>query len=392
MRKGLMVCVGIMSISLVLIGGSSGVAAKENVVYIGYLGPLTGGAAYLGVDSLKGAEFAAEEINALGGITAAGKKYNLKIESYDDEATPAKAVAGLRQLKDRFDIPVVIANVSGSSMAITEINERLGILWCGFAVFPKITQRGNKLVLRYRGSLKYETELFAKGADEIIKAKTYAVLCDTGDYGRAQRENLMNAMEKRGIKHLGTEWFDMRKETDFRVQITKIKTLNPDTISIIAYDEASGQIVKQCRELGVTVPFIMTTGFQTKGREIAGAKNIEGCINVSGLSNMEPLPEALMNYRRNFEKKYGVKAGVYGENNYELVYSIARGMEKAGDVTDAYKIKEGMKAAVPVEKEHWAYGLRGWDDNGDGITLLILGRYKDGKLVDEEGNPLKVPD
>jgi len=392
MKRGWIAWLGVMSIFFFLGGGASNALSGQKEVTIGFVGPLTGGAAFIGIDALNGAKLAVEEINAAGGITVAGKKYDLKIESYDDEVTPAKAVAGLRKLKDRFEIPVVICNISGSSMAITEINERLGTLWCGFARHPKITQRGNKLVLRYEGTVKVDTDLAALGADEIVKAKTYAILCDTGDWGRGLHDEFVKAMEERGIKLLGEEWFDMRKDSDFRVQITKIKALNPDTIKIVAYDEASGQLVKQCRELGVTVPLIMTTGFQAKGRQIAGAKNIEGCINIIGPSSFDPRPESLVNYEKNYRMRYDNKEpGAYGENNYELVYAIARGMEKAGNITDAYKIKEGMKAAVPVEKEHRTAYLQSWTDNGDGVMYRIAGFYKDGKLVDKDGNPPKAP-
>jgi branched-chain amino acid transport system substrate-binding protein len=390
MRKvGLIVFLGILGFFL---GAVPGALAKDKEVVIGYVGPLTGGAAFLGVDALNGALIAADEINAAGGITVAGQKYKVKIESYDDEATPAKSVAGLKKLKDLYDIPVVIDNVSGSALAITEINERMGVLWCGFARHPSITGRGNKLVLRNEGSVTVDTDLAAKGAIEVVKAKTFAVLCDTGDWGRGVRDNFVKAMEAAGAKHLATEWFDMRKDTDFRVQITKVKALNADTVKVIAYDEASGQLVKQCREMGIKVPLIMTTGFQTKGEQIAGAKNIEGCINILGPGNFNPVPKSLANYRANYQKRFKAEAGAYGENNYELVYIIARGMEKAGSVSDAAKIKDGMKAVVPIDKDHRTAWLKKWADNGDGIMWRDVGIYKGGQLVQPDGRPASPQD
>jgi branched-chain amino acid transport system substrate-binding protein len=387
MRKSWGGLIWVLFICGLLLGGAPQALAKEKEVVIGYIGPLTGGAAFLGVDALNGCLLAAEEINAAGGITVAGQKYKLKIETYDDEATPAKAVAGLKKLKDLYDIGVVIDNVSGSAMAITETNERMGVLWSGFARFPGITARGNKLVLRMEASITVDTDLAAQGAIEIAKAKTFAVLSDTGDWGRGVHDNFVKAMEARGAKHLATEWFDMRKDTDFRVQITKVKAMNPDTIKVVAYDEASGQIVKQCREMGVTIPLVLTTGFQSKGEQIAGAKNIEGCINVLMPGNFDPVPKALVNYRANYQKKYKGEPAVYGELDYELIYIIARGMEKAGNINDAYKIKAGMKSVVPIEKEHRTAWLKGWTDNGDGILWRDIAIYKNGRRVLKDGRP-----
>jgi branched-chain amino acid transport system substrate-binding protein len=62
-------------------GGLLGAIAKEKEVVIGQISPLTGGAAFLGVDALKEAPIAMDEINAAGGITVAGQKY--KIETSD---------------------------------------------------------------------------------------------------------------------------------------------------------------------------------------------------------------------------------------------------------------------------------------------------------------------
>jgi branched-chain amino acid transport system substrate-binding protein len=372
---------GVLSLLALLFSGAPEVLAKENEVHIGFVAPLTGGAAFLGVDSLNGCLLAAEEINAAGGITVAGQKYKIKIESYDDEATSAKAVAGLKKIKDLYDIPVVIANVSGSVLALLEVNERMGILWCGFAKHAGITARGNKLVLRMEQPLAKETEFMAKGAGEVLKAKKFATLCDTGDYGRGVQASFIKAMEARGGTLLGSEWFDMRTDTDFRVQITKIKALNPDTILIVAYDEATAQVVNQCRELGVKFPLVLTVGFQTRGEEIAGAKNIEGCINVASPKNLDPLPQSIAAYRANYKNKYKRDAGAYGENNYELVYIIARGMEKAGNLTDAHKIAAGMRAVVPIEDSHRTAFMEKWDENGEGLMWREVGIYRNGKLV-----------
>jgi branched-chain amino acid transport system substrate-binding protein len=381
MKKGWRGWMGISIIIGLFLGGAVEALAKEKEVSIGYIGPLTGGAAFLGVDSLNGCLLAAEEINAAGGITVAGQKYRIKIESYDDEATPAKAVAGLKKLKDLYDIPVVIDNVSGSAMAITEINERMGILWSGFARHPGVTARGNKLVLRMHQPAPRDNEIVAQGAVEVLKAKKFATLCDAGDYGRELCASFIKSMEARGGSLLGSEWFDMRKDTDFRVQITKIKALNPETIFIAAYDEATAQVINQCRELGLKIPLSLTVGFQIKGEEIAGAKNIEGCINAMGIGNLDPLPRVIATYRSNYKKKFKQDPGSYGENNYELLYIIARGMEKAGNVTEAIKIKEGMKAVVPIEDSHRTFFLMKWDENGEGLVWRALGIYRKGTRV-----------
>ena len=54
------------------------VAHAEDII-IGFSGPLSGPAAEYGQDIVYGIDMAVNEINAAGGITVKGKKYNFKL-------------------------------------------------------------------------------------------------------------------------------------------------------------------------------------------------------------------------------------------------------------------------------------------------------------------------
>ena len=116
----------------------------EEVINIGFCDPLTGPAAAIGIDSLHGAMIAAKEINDEGGVTVAGKKYKVVIQSYDDQGVAAKAVAGMERLKDKYNVPVIIQNISGSLMAMLERNEKMGILLIGFYQNSRGHQEGKQ--------------------------------------------------------------------------------------------------------------------------------------------------------------------------------------------------------------------------------------------------------
>lgn len=367
-----------------------GLAADE--VVIGFVGPLTGGGAFLGVDALRGAQVAADDVNAAGGIPVGGKKYTLRIESYDDEGTPAKAIAGFKKMHDRFQIPVVICNTSGSAKAVTEINERMGVLWAGFSTYPDITTRGNKLVLRTTSTAKPTTVLAVQMAMDVLKPKSFAIMADSSDFGRAQEAQFNEQLKAKGVEYLGTEWFDQRKESDFRVLITKIKALNPSAVVVLAYDEPTGQIIKQMRELGVQTPTITSTGFQMKGIEVAGAQNIEGCVGVMTSSGFTPPPQSVLDYREKYKKRFEGNPTGYGQNNYELVRIIAKGMEKSGTVSDALKIRAGMRESVPFQKEYRTGWIEGWDDAGE-VTVFQTGIvFKDGNRLDKDGKQVGPPE
>jgi branched-chain amino acid transport system substrate-binding protein len=380
-----------ISLFLLLIFTSS-VLAKEKEVVIGFIGPLTGGAAFLGVDALNGVLIAADDINNAGGIKVGKDIYKIKIERHDDEATPAKAVAGLRRLKDRFDISVVICDVSGSAVAITEINERLGILWTGFALAPALTTRGNKLVLRSYPSSSLTAQVAVSALVNFKNPKTFVVMADASDYGRAQESIFRTHMVEKGVKHLTTEWFDQRKDSDFRVLASKVVSLKPDAVCVLAYDEATGQVIRQLREMGLTAVTVTSEGFQAKGIAIAGIDNLNGRhVGAQGPVAFDPPPQSLMDYRTKYKERFNAQPASYGENNYELLWAIARGMEKSGSVSDPHKIKAGMKAAVPIDNDRRTCWIEGWDEHGNVKMWLGEAQFLNGKWVDLKGKPLSPP-
>ena len=68
----------------------SAVALAEDIV-IGYTGPLSGPGAEYGQDCANGVEMAVKELNAAGGVTIKGKKYNYNLIKLDDRSDPTLA-------------------------------------------------------------------------------------------------------------------------------------------------------------------------------------------------------------------------------------------------------------------------------------------------------------
>jgi branched-chain amino acid transport system substrate-binding protein len=360
-----------------------GPAAGEDIIHIGFTGPLTGPAAAIGIDSLHGNMIAAKEINDEGGVVVAGKKYKVSIQTYDDEGVAAKAVAGMQRLKDKYEVPVINQNISGSLMAMLERNEKMGILLIGFFKIPDATKRGNKLVLRNQQTINEDAVGLAKETVRVLKAKTYAMISDVGDYGKTSVKAYQQAFEKLGVKMVANEWLDGRTQTDFRGQLTKIKAANPDVIMVTAYDEATAGVIKQAHELGIKTPFAVSTGFSAAGEKLTGPDLIEGYLRRIEFTNSRPMPPAVARYRTQLYPAMGYKeaAGGFGVNCYGSVHIIVRAMQKTGTTTDAFKIRQAVPLVVPLEEKYDATGLKTFAEDGEGIMTAQIGRYHKGIVV-----------
>ena len=353
-------------------------------INIGYSGPLTGPSAYVGIDALHGALIAAKEINDAGGVVVAGTKYTVNIHSYDDEGVAAKAVAGMQRLKDKYNVPVISQLVSGSVLAMLEKNEKLGVLLIGFFRHPEATNRGNKLVLRQEETITGEILNYIEGVVKILKPKSYAMLSDVGDTGKGYEAGYKPAFEKLGVKLVANEWLDMRTQTDFRGQLIKIKAAQPDVIMLSAYDEATAGAIKQAHELGIKTPFALTTGFQSMGEKLTGPALIEGYLKAIKSYNKIPASPAVARYTTQLYPAMNYKgpAAVYGMGVYEQVHTIIQAMQKAGTTTDAWKIRQAVPLTTPIDEKYNTFGVTGWKENGDAVMTGVVGRYRNGQLVE----------
>jgi len=360
------------------------VVVKEvevGTVTIGGVYPMSGGAASVGIGWDRGLKLAVDEINARGGIDVAGKKYYMKAESYDDEYNPAKSVAGLRKLKLLYDIPVVQMMMSGSSLAVLEINEELGVLWLGLAANPRITELGNKLVLRMPAVGKLEVGAFANVAVDIFGKAEFAIMADTGDWGRSQEAAFREVVTEHGAKVVASEWFAEATDTDFYPQLTKIKAKNPAAIYTAAHDEVAMLITKQAREIGITAPLIFPMGCMTpQARGQLDPKLIEGYY--VGVSNWDLMGPEVKRYIETYDKKYGEKAPVYSGCAWEGTWIAALAMQKAGTVTDAYKIRDAALQVIPLPEDISVMREERFDPvTGQGYWWTGLAVIKDGKIV-----------
>jgi branched-chain amino acid transport system substrate-binding protein len=335
-----------------------------------------------------GAEVAAYEVNQQGGFVVGDKKYLLEIVSYDDQMVAAKSVAGLKSLKDKYGIIVANNNLSGTIMALLEVNEETNVLVGGFARHPDAVKSGNKLFLRHQVSVTVDQGHFAKDAVEYYKPKKVAIISDVSDYGRQVSKAWLEILEESGVEVVAHEWFDQAKETDLRTQLTKIRAKKPDLVFVAAYDEGSAAARNQGWELGIRVPFAFTLGLQTKGFEMIGKERLEGCCRIMQHDMLTPKPRGVSNYNRVYkeiapERGWPKEPGAYGGNVYEFIWTMIIAMEKSGSL-DPHKIREAAPGVFPLPEEHYYIGVKGYQENGEGIMEKYFAVIRDGVLVPEK--------
>src|SRR5437667_388237 len=116
---------------------------------------------------------------------------------------------------------------------------------------------------------------------ETLKVNSLYVLDDIGAYGVGIADAFQRQAEKRGLKVLGRDQLNP-KEADYTTVLTKIKSLNPDSLYYGGVAQAGVKVVKQSFDI---MPKIIRAG----GDGLYGAEILKG--------DRHPLDSVLHQYK-----------------------------------------------------------------------------------------------
>lgn len=359
--------------------------ADSKVIKIGGNYELTGGIANFGTQTSNGIKLAFKEANAAGGML--GKQITLILA--DNKSEPAEAANAITKLITQDKVVTVLGPVSSSNVLATlQIAEdhKIPVL-TATATNPKVTVDNGKVrpyVFRACFIDPFQGKVMSDFAIKSVKAKTAAVYLDSSsDYSKGLAEVFAAAFVQDGGKIVAKEGF-LQKDTDFKATLTKIKATNPDVIFIPAYYEEVGKIVKQARELGITVPLLGTDGWDDgKLVEIAGAAALNDGFFSNHYSSQDKDPN-IVKFVEAYKKEYGQEPSALAALGYDSGIMIIDAIKRAGS-DDPAKIREALEQTKNLQV---STGILTLDANHNPVKSAVVIEMKDGKqMFKEKINP-----
>jgi branched-chain amino acid transport system substrate-binding protein len=358
---------------------AGGVQAQE-VIKIGYSGPLSGGAALYGKNVLSGMEMAAAEINAKP-LTIGGKNYKVEIVALDDKYNPAETGINVQRLVQQHKTAAVLVPHSGGVFAVQGMNEKANVLLLAYTSLPQVTERGNKLTIRIPPDFTGYIAPFTKAMMTRF-GKNVAMVQADHDYAKAWSAAFKPAWEAAGGKIVAENPMSYNKATDFYSGVSRAMQAKPDVMFIGGASEPTALVAKQARELGFKGGFIVLD--QAKLDEMAkvmgGIAPLEGAIGVMPLAN-DTRPEAVAFTERYRKLNPGKDPSTEISLNYSTVHATVAAMKLAGTTTDATAIRAQMeKAFTSLPAMYNPNDIDGLDSKGGTIANTILGTVEGGKI------------
>jgi branched-chain amino acid transport system substrate-binding protein len=339
---------------------------------IGVAGPMTGANAAFGEQYMKGAQAAADEINAKGGVN--GEK--IVLVKGDDACEPKQAVTVAKDLTNQKVAGVVGHFCSSSTIPASEIYDEAGIIAITpGSTNPAVTERGLSAMFRMCGRDDQQGIVAGDYIVDVLKGKKVVVLHDKDTYGQGLADATKAQLEKRGVKPVLYEGLT-RGEKDFSTIVTKIRGAGADVVYFGGLHPEAGPLVRQLREQGLKdVKFMSDDGIVTDElvTTAGGPQFVDGVLMTFG-ADPRLLPDS-KTVVDEFRKK-GTEPEGYTLYAYASVQTLAAAFNGA-------KSNSGEKAAEWLKKNpvKTVMGEKTWDAKGDlKVSDYVVYEWdKDGK-------------
>lgn len=363
-------------------------AEAEKVIKIGVFEPQTGENGGGGFQEVLGIRYANTVYPT---VDINGETYKVELVEVDNKSDKTEAVTAAQSLVSAGVSAVIGSYGSGVSIAAGPIFADAQIpAVAPSATNPQVTE-GNDFYFRVCFLDPFQGTVMANYAIQN-GAKTAAVITQLGDdYSSGLGSFFVTAFNELGGAGavIAEEQFQTN-QTDFKAILTNIKAKNPDVIFAPSSITTAPLLIKQARELGITVPIMGGDTWENATIiENAGA-DAEGIVLSTFFDEAEPATDEAASFITGF-KEYLV-ANSQGEIipavsalGYDAYITILEAV-KAANSTEGAAIKDALKGVEVV-------GVTGsitFDEKGDAkknmafIKIVENGQFKFLKTVTVE--------
>lgn len=317
-------------------------APTEDVLRIGLEAPLSGSQSGLGEGMLQGAQLAADQLNADGGVL--GRQ--VEIVAIDDAADP-----------DTGETAAKAAIEAGLDGIVGPYNSGVGTitlpLYIEAGLVPiRLTSATSTEGLGF--TLQAMTSQIAPRAvdamSEWLDAGSVAMIVDTTqEYTTQEGEAVRDGLESAGVDVAAYEEITPG-ESSYADAISAALDTNPDVVYLATYFPEAAVIAKELADGEDTTSCVASyASFDNVYLEDAG--DAASRCQVLGVPSPEEYPDA-DTYMTAFEDAFGTAPNVWTPYTYDSVLVLADAMERAGS-TDADALTTALASTGDTGWSGW---------------------------------------
>ena len=349
---------------------------------IGVIGPMTGDNAQYGLGVYHAAQVAAEEINANGG-------YNVEIlDAGDDQADPEKAVNAYNDLLDKGMQMLCGTVTSGSCIAVgAEAAESTFMFTPSATAVDSITAGSNEFRMCFTDPAQGTKSAQYIGEHDL--ATKVAVLYDSSaDYNSGINDAFVAAAEENGLEIVADEAYTADSNTDFSVQLKKIKDSGAELLFLPNYYADNALILQQAHDAGMDD----VKKFGVDGMDgILGVENFDTSL-AEGVMLLTPFSATSEDEKSQaFVKAYedankDEVPNQFAADTYDVIYAMKAAADAAEITPDMSNedISAAMSEAMLSVELDGLTGKAKWTEDGECDKEPKAFEIQDGAYVEME--------
>jgi branched-chain amino acid transport system substrate-binding protein len=346
---------------------------------IAFVGPLTGGAANLGVYIRDGAKVAVDQFNE-----EHGDEFNITMEEFDTQGDPAQAPTVLDDyIGDENILGLVGPAFSGETRAVLPTLTEEGLVMVSASAtnveLPDVVPGGSASFHRVLPDDAAQAAGVAKYLTTVLKPANIAIVHDNSEYGKGLAVDQLEPLLDGKIDVVATEAIDPEGE-DFSTAVDAVKASGAEAIFYGGYYEEAGNLRKQLVDGGVDATFISGDGSLDAGFVDAAGDAGEGSILSCPCFFASEAAEdpAISQFATDYEAVNGTVPGTYSTEAYDAANILLQGI--LGGATDRAALLDYVEGLTKVD-----YAISKdvtFEENGNiEAQGIFLFEVKDGSIV-----------
>jgi branched-chain amino acid transport system substrate-binding protein len=343
-------------------------AGDKGTIVIALEAPLTGSQASNGKDMLRGAQLAAMQVNARGGVLGR----TIKIVGVDDKADPALGAQAVQKAKAAGAIAVIGPYDSSVGLVNLSLYEEAGIV--------PLRMTSDNRTEGYGATLQpMNSQISPVEVDYIsgLGIDSVAMLVDPSAYTKNIASRTANGLEKAGIKV--TQVVIPASASDYSAEVGEALATGPDMVYSATYYPEGVLIAEELAQANTTATcFMNLANVDDVFVDEAGITTSRTCT-FSGVPAAPQLPYA-GDYVTAYRAEFGVDPDVWGAFTYDSAWVLFNAMAQTGTtkyapLLDAVLHTRGLQGATgPID-------IRSKSGNRKDVPMYILKVNRKGDFV-----------
>ena len=332
--------------------------ADERTVAFGLAAPLT---RPYGQNSRLGAELAAQEINASGGLGGV----RIEVRALDDGGEAGSAI----QVASRFvDDPSVLAVVghanSDPMLAASTVYDDGGLPAVGTSATSTEIAGAGPWIFRIASNDSANAAAIARQARGF--GRRIGILYANDEYGNSLAEVFRKALAQTGAEVVGSDPY-LEEMKDFRPYLLRLKARGAEVVLVAGLEVGAATMIRQMREVGLAARVLGGDGLESL---TAMEGNYDG--TMFGMLYHPDASDRARVFAETFRRRFGREPESTAATSYDAVYLLARALKSgARSRREIREYLEGVGRPGGSEPFVGVTGPIAFDENGDPVGKPI---------------------